>query len=75
MDGYCFDARYQAELKEASVKVLLVDDNGTPGHYSSRHRPQSKCLSREDPYQSRESSTKLLLGPRFAMQRRVCRLA
>ena len=70
MDGYCFDARYQAELKEAKLKVLLVDDNGHQAHYSADIVLNQNVYAREDPYQSRESYTKLLLGPRFAMLRR-----
>src|SRR5258705_10354940 len=65
MDGYCFDARYQAELKEAKLKVLLVDDNGHQAHYSADIVLNQNVYAREDLYQSRESYTKLLLGPRF----------
>jgi UDP-2,4-diacetamido-2,4,6-trideoxy-beta-L-altropyranose hydrolase len=70
VDGYGFGADYQAELKSAGLKVLFIDDNGHAGHYSADFVLNQNAHADEALYRSREVSTKLLLGPRFAMLRR-----
>ena len=70
IDGYRFNAGYQAALKEVDLKVLFVDDNGHAEHYSADIVLNQNVYAREALYQSRASHTKLLLGPRFAMLRR-----
>jgi UDP-2,4-diacetamido-2,4,6-trideoxy-beta-L-altropyranose hydrolase len=70
VDGYHFGADYQATLKRAGLKVLFVDDNGHAGHYSADLALNQNAHADEAFYQSRDASTRLLLGPRFAMLRR-----
>ena len=70
VDGYCFGADYQAALKEAGLRVLFVDDNGHAGHYSADLVLNQNVYANEALYRSRESSTKILLGPRHALLRR-----
>jgi UDP-2,4-diacetamido-2,4,6-trideoxy-beta-L-altropyranose hydrolase len=70
VDGYCFGADYQAALKHAGLKVLFIDDNGHAWHYSADLVLNQNAHADEELYCSREPSTKLLLGPRFAMLRR-----
>jgi UDP-2,4-diacetamido-2,4,6-trideoxy-beta-L-altropyranose hydrolase len=70
VDGYGFGADYQAALKAAGLKVLFVDDNGHAGHYSADLVLNQNAHADESLYRSRELSTKLLLGPRYAMLRR-----
>lgn len=70
VDGYCFSADYQTALKDAGLKVLFIDDNGHAGHYSADIVLNQNAHAGESLYRSREVSTKLLLGPRFAVLRR-----
>jgi len=70
VDGYEFGARYQASLKSWGLKVLFVDDNGNAEHYSAEIVLNQNAHAREAFYPSRDASTRLLLGPRFAMLRR-----
>jgi UDP-2,4-diacetamido-2,4,6-trideoxy-beta-L-altropyranose hydrolase len=70
VDGYEFGAEYQASLKSRGLKVLFIDDNGHAGHYSADLVLNQNVHAREACYPSRDASTRLLLGPRFAMLRR-----
>jgi len=70
VDGYRFGADYQEALKAAGLKVLFVDDNGHAAHYSADLVLNQNVHAKEALYRSRESSTKLLLGPRYALLRR-----
>jgi len=70
VDGYCFDTDYQAALKQAGLKVLFIDDNGHAEHYSADLVLNQNAHARDKLYASRDASTRLLLGPRFAMLRR-----
>jgi UDP-2,4-diacetamido-2,4,6-trideoxy-beta-L-altropyranose hydrolase len=70
VDGYGFGADYQSGLKHAGLKVLFIDDNGHAEHYSSNLVLNQNAYASDEPYRSREQSTKLLLGPRFALLRR-----
>jgi len=70
VDGYEFGAEYQASLKSRGLKVLFIDDNGHAGHYSADLVLNQNAHAREAFYPRRDASTRLLLGPRFAMLRR-----
>ena len=70
VDGYCFGADYQTALKHAGLKVLFIDDNGHAGHYSADLVLNQNAHANEARYSNRDASTRLLLGPRFAMLRR-----
>lgn len=70
VDGYDFGAEYQARLKSHGLKVLFIDDNGHAPHYSADLVLNQNAHGREELYRNRELSTKLLLGPRFALLRR-----
>jgi UDP-2,4-diacetamido-2,4,6-trideoxy-beta-L-altropyranose hydrolase len=70
VDGYEFGSEYQASLKSRGLKVLFVDDNGHAGYYSADLVLNQNVYANEALYRSRELSTELLLGPRFAMLRR-----
>jgi UDP-2,4-diacetamido-2,4,6-trideoxy-beta-L-altropyranose hydrolase len=70
VDGYSFGADYQAALKHSGLKVLFIDDNGHAGHYSADLVLNQNAHANEALYPSRDASTRLLLGPRFAMLRR-----
>lgn len=70
VDGYRFDSEYQRNLKNAGLKLLLVDDLGQCEHYCADLVLNQNVHASESMYASRESHTRLLLGPRFAMLRR-----
>src|SRR5208337_4043288 len=70
VDGYEFSAEYQANLKRRGLKVLFIDDNGHARHYSADLVLNQNAHAAEGFYPSRDSSTRLLLGPRFVMLRR-----
>ena len=70
VDGYEFGAEYQTSLKSRGMKVLFIDDNGHAAHYSADLVLNQNAHANETMYRSRESSTRLLLGPDFALLRR-----
>jgi UDP-2,4-diacetamido-2,4,6-trideoxy-beta-L-altropyranose hydrolase len=70
VDGYEFGAEYQASLKNRGLRVLFIDDNGHAGHYAADLVLNQNAHASEALYPSREASTRLLLGPRYAMLRR-----
>jgi len=70
VDGCNFDASYQQGLKNAGLKVLLVDDSGGAPHYFADLVLNQNVYAREELYSRREAGTRLLLGPGFAMLRR-----
>ena len=70
VDGYRFDSEYQRNLKNAGLKLLLVDDLGQCENYFADLVLNQNLHAAESMYASREAYTRLLLGPRFAMLRR-----
>ena len=70
VDGYDFGSEYQTNLKSRGLKVLFIDDNGHSGHYSADIVLNQNPHAKESFYSSRHATTRLLLGPRFAMLRR-----
>jgi len=69
-DGYHFGEEYQQVLKAAGLKVLFIDDYGHAQHYSTDFVLNQNAGAQQTLYVSREKSTQLLLGSRFAMLRR-----
>lgn len=72
-DGYHFGASYQRELKAAGLRVLFVDDDGRSQPYSADLVLNQNVDANESLYRERETSTRLLLGPRYALLRREFR--
>jgi len=70
VDGYPFGADYQAALKAAGLKVLFIDDNGHAASYSADLVLNQNAHASEALYPNHEASTRLLLGPRYALLRR-----
>jgi|HubBroStandDraft_6_1064221.scaffolds.fasta_scaffold157942_1 UDP-2,4-diacetamido-2,4,6-trideoxy-beta-L-altropyranose hydrolase len=69
VDGYSFGAEYQEALKVAGLKVLFIDDNGHAAPYSADLVLNQNAYADEALYPRRDASTRLLLGPRFALLR------
>jgi UDP-2,4-diacetamido-2,4,6-trideoxy-beta-L-altropyranose hydrolase len=70
VDGYQFDAAYQAQIKNAGLKQLFVDDNAHASYYCADWVLNQNAHATAALYPNRESSTRLLLGPRYALLRR-----
>jgi len=70
VDGYQFDADYQRALKAAECKILFVDDYGHAAQYSADLVLNQNVSASAETYSSRESQTRLLLGPRYCLLRR-----
>jgi UDP-2,4-diacetamido-2,4,6-trideoxy-beta-L-altropyranose hydrolase len=70
VDGYQFNTEYMPSIKRNSQKVLLVDDLEREDHYSADIVLNQNLGTNGNSYRDRESRTRLLLGPRFAMLRR-----
>jgi UDP-2,4-diacetamido-2,4,6-trideoxy-beta-L-altropyranose hydrolase len=74
VDGYNFGSEYQGAIKVAGFKLLFVDDNVHAEAYCADLVLNQNIHARASLYGARDSSTRLLLGPRYAMLRREFRL-
>jgi UDP-2,4-diacetamido-2,4,6-trideoxy-beta-L-altropyranose hydrolase len=72
-DGYHFGSEYQHRLKNSGSKLLFLDDNGHAGHYVADVVLNQNPHASESLYANRESYTRLLLGPGYALLRREFR--
>jgi UDP-2,4-diacetamido-2,4,6-trideoxy-beta-L-altropyranose hydrolase len=70
VDGYQFGEAYQRAVKESGTKLLLVDDNGHSDFYVADIVLNQNIHANEALYAKRDESTRLLLGPQYAMLRR-----
>jgi UDP-2,4-diacetamido-2,4,6-trideoxy-beta-L-altropyranose hydrolase len=70
VDGYQFGADYQRSLKSAGLETLYIDDYGQADHYTADIVLNQNVSAGERLYPNRESHTRLLLGPRYALLRR-----
>lgn len=70
IDGYHFDVDYQQALKQANLRLLVVDDYGHAGHYYADLVLNQNIYAEASLYSRRESYTHLLLGTRYALLRR-----
>ena len=70
LDGYQFGTEFQRAIKNAGMRLLVVDDDGCARHYvADLILNQNPCASR-DMYPSHDSRAALLLGTRYALLRR-----
>lgn len=70
VDGYRFDAAYQLHLKEAGLRLLVLDDYGHADHYYADLVLNQNIDAEESLYALREAHTSLLLGTRYVLLRR-----
>ncbi len=70
VDGYQFDAAYHKALKDAGLKLLVLDDNGDSGFYWADLVLNQNIHAQADWYKNRASYTRLLLGTQYALLRR-----
>jgi UDP-2,4-diacetamido-2,4,6-trideoxy-beta-L-altropyranose hydrolase len=73
LDGYRFDRYFQARLKHAGIKLLVIDDIGHAGHYSADLILNQNIHADAAFYVDREPGTKLLLGLQYVLLRREFR--
>ena len=70
VDGYGFDHDYQKVLKDAGLRLLILDDYGHAAHYYADLVLNQNLDATESRYQSREPHSRLLLGTSYALLRR-----
>jgi UDP-2,4-diacetamido-2,4,6-trideoxy-beta-L-altropyranose hydrolase len=70
VDGYHFGADYQRVVKESGLRLLFVDDNGHAERYCADIVLNQNLYAHKGLYPNRESYTRLLLGPKYALLRR-----
>jgi UDP-2,4-diacetamido-2,4,6-trideoxy-beta-L-altropyranose hydrolase len=73
VDGYQFGSAYQSAIKSAGFKVLFVDDNVHAEGYTADLVLNQNIHATPSLYAKRDTHTRLLLGPRYAMLRREFR--
>ncbi len=70
VDGYSFDADYQAQAKAQGLNVLFIDDYGHAENYAADIVLNQNIYAREDMYKYVGASTSLMLGTRYALLRK-----
>jgi UDP-2,4-diacetamido-2,4,6-trideoxy-beta-L-altropyranose hydrolase len=70
VDGYQFDAAYQYALKQAGLRLLVLDDYGHTDHYYADLVLNQNIHADQSLYAVREPYTRLLLGTSYALLRR-----
>lgn len=70
VDGYQFGTDYLRMLKEAGLRLLVIDDTADAKHYFADFILNPSFDANIEWYSNRETSTRLLLGPRYALLRR-----
>lgn len=69
LDGYHFGAGYQELIKSGGRKLLCIDDLGECECYFADLVLNQNLNASEDLYRNRQTSTRLLLGMRYALLR------
>jgi UDP-2,4-diacetamido-2,4,6-trideoxy-beta-L-altropyranose hydrolase len=70
LDGYHFDAEYQAKIKAAGLKLLVIDDHGHANSYCADLILNQNVCARAELYPHITPETKLLLGCEYTLLRR-----
>jgi UDP-2,4-diacetamido-2,4,6-trideoxy-beta-L-altropyranose hydrolase len=73
VDGYHFDAAYQRQLKDAGLRLLVIDDYAHAGQYYADIIVNQNLAAAEELYPRRSPGSRLLLGPAYALLRREFR--
>jgi UDP-2,4-diacetamido-2,4,6-trideoxy-beta-L-altropyranose hydrolase len=69
LDGYHFDAGYQSTIRNAGLKLLLLDDVGAACRFSADWILNQNLHAPPASYIGKTADAQLLLGTRFAMLR------
>jgi UDP-2,4-diacetamido-2,4,6-trideoxy-beta-L-altropyranose hydrolase len=70
LDGYHFDAEYQATIKAAGLKLLVIDDHGHADRYCADLILNQNVCARADLYPRIAPETQILLGCEYTLLRR-----
>lgn len=70
VDGYHFGAAYQQAMKQAGLRLLVLDDYGHANHYYADLVLNQNIYTEASLYVNREPYTNLLLGTQYALLRR-----
>jgi UDP-2,4-diacetamido-2,4,6-trideoxy-beta-L-altropyranose hydrolase len=70
LDGYHFGTEFQRLIKNAGMRLLVVDDDGCAQHYVADLILNQSPGAVRDMYPSYDSHATLLLGTRYALLRR-----
>ncbi|MBI4965622.1 MAG: UDP-2,4-diacetamido-2,4,6-trideoxy-beta-L-altropyranose hydrolase [Desulfomonile tiedjei] len=70
LDGYVFEAEFQRVVKDSQLRLLVIDDYGHSNHYWADIIVNQDFAAFQIPYGNRETYSRLLLGPRYALLRR-----
>src|SRR3990170_6387385 len=70
VDGYHFDAAYQRIVKDAGLRLLVIDDHGYADPHHADIVLNQNLHADERMYARRGSGARLLLGARYALLRR-----
>lgn len=70
VDGYHFRATYQHALKANGLRIFWIDDYGHAEYYAADWVLNQNMHADESLYRNRESYTRLLLGPHYALLQR-----
>jgi len=70
VDGYHFDATFQQKLKDASLRLLFIDDYGHAKYYAADIILNQNIHAAEEFYPNRAPYTRLLLGTNYVLLRR-----
>jgi UDP-2,4-diacetamido-2,4,6-trideoxy-beta-L-altropyranose hydrolase len=70
VDGYHFGAEYQKRIKDAGLRLLVLDDSGHAEHYYADLVLNQNIHADRNLYPDHEPYTKLLLGTRYTLLRR-----
>src|SRR5262249_29567440 len=69
LDGYQFTGDNQRTLQAEGFKTLFLDDYGHAQYYAAEVVLNQNLGAHEELYRQRESNTRILLGPRYALLR------
>ena len=70
LDGYRFDGQYQAYLKAAGLKIMMIDDFSHAEKYYADLVLNQNASASPSLYETKLEGSRLLLGPKYAMIRR-----
>jgi UDP-2,4-diacetamido-2,4,6-trideoxy-beta-L-altropyranose hydrolase len=70
VDGYHFDAAYQRRLKDAGLRLLVIDDYAHAGQYHADIVVNQNLGAAAALYPRRRPGSRLLLGPAYVLLRR-----
>ncbi len=68
-DGYCFGEPWQKQIKEAGLRLLVLDDYGHAACYHADLVLNQNSFASPLGYEERDAATRLLLGARYALLR------